>query len=63
MTIACYECIYILQKALTGIDNLQEVKYLEMRVDTSETSLGNFGSLLPNLTQLKLNNSIIASVR
>ena len=34
-----------------------------MRVDTSETSLGNFGALLPSLTQLKLNNSIISSVR
>ncbi|XP_067937437.1 leucine-rich repeat-containing protein 56-like [Watersipora subatra] len=50
-------------RALTGIEDLEEVKYLEMRVDTSETSLGNFGALLPNLSQLKLNNSIISSVR
>ena len=58
-----FKVSYLFQRALTGIENLDEVKYLEMRVDTSETSLGNFGSLLPNLTQLKLNNSIIFSVR
>ncbi|XP_013414483.1 uncharacterized protein LOC106176571 [Lingula anatina] len=50
-------------RLLTGLDNLEEVKYLEMKVDTSETSLGNFGQYLPSLTQLKLANSIIASVR
>ncbi|XP_006818292.1 leucine-rich repeat-containing protein 56-like [Saccoglossus kowalevskii] len=50
-------------KNLTGVDDLDDVKFLEMRVDTTETSLGNFGSMLPNLKQLKLNDSIIASVR
>ncbi|KAJ7398473.1 leucine-rich repeat-containing protein 56 [Pitangus sulphuratus] len=30
-------------KALAGVDDLQQVKALEMRVDTRETSLGNFG--------------------
>ncbi|XP_077994666.1 leucine-rich repeat-containing protein 56-like [Glandiceps talaboti] len=50
-------------RALTGVHNLADVKYLEMRVDTTETSLGNFGTMLPCLKQLKLNNSIIASVR
>ncbi|XP_033106142.1 leucine-rich repeat-containing protein 56-like [Anneissia japonica] len=50
-------------KALTGVDDLEDIKVLEMRVDTSETSLGNFGSMVPNLKHLKLNNSMIASVR
>lgn len=50
-------------RALTGLENLEDVHFLEMKVDTSETSLGNFGALLPNLSQLKLNNSIIASIR
>ncbi|XP_030845621.1 leucine-rich repeat-containing protein 56 [Strongylocentrotus purpuratus] len=50
-------------RALTGIEDLEGVKFLEMRVDTSETSLGNFGAMLPNLKQLKLNDSLIASVR
>ncbi|XP_041472009.1 leucine-rich repeat-containing protein 56-like [Lytechinus variegatus] len=50
-------------RALTGIEDLEDVKFLEMRVDTSETSLGNFGAMLPNLKQLKLNDSLIASVR
>ncbi|XP_072172117.1 leucine-rich repeat-containing protein 56-like [Diadema setosum] len=50
-------------RALTGIEDLEDVKFLEMKVDTSETSLGNFGAMLPNLKQLKLNDSLIASVR
>ncbi|XP_019640000.1 PREDICTED: leucine-rich repeat-containing protein 56-like isoform X2 [Branchiostoma belcheri] len=50
-------------KALTGVEDLDEVQTLEMAVDTRENSLGNFGSLLPKLQQLRLNNSVIASVR
>uniref|UniRef100_A0A8C0HJ13 Leucine rich repeat containing 56 n=1 Tax=Chelonoidis abingdonii TaxID=106734 RepID=A0A8C0HJ13_CHEAB len=50
-------------KALTGVDDLQQVKALEMCVDTRENSLGNFGAYLPNLRQLKLNNSLLVSVR
>ncbi|XP_025054323.1 leucine-rich repeat-containing protein 56 [Alligator sinensis] len=50
-------------KALTGVDDLRQVKALEMRVDTRENSLGNFGAYLPSLRQLKLNNSLLASVR
>ncbi|XP_068800764.1 leucine-rich repeat-containing protein 56 isoform X2 [Struthio camelus] len=50
-------------KALAGVDDLQQVKALEMRVDTRENSLGNFGAYLPNLRELKLNNSLLASVR
>uniref|UniRef100_A0A672TKK5 Leucine rich repeat containing 56 n=2 Tax=Strigops habroptila TaxID=2489341 RepID=A0A672TKK5_STRHB len=34
-----------------------------MRVDTTENSLGNFGAYLPNLRELKLNNSLLVSVR
>ncbi|KAL5006508.1 hypothetical protein ScPMuIL_015314 [Solemya velum] len=48
---------------LTGIDNLDNVKSLELKVDTTETSLGNFGSLLPNLAQLKLFSSNIPCIR
>nr|XP_033784777.1 leucine-rich repeat-containing protein 56 isoform X2 [Geotrypetes seraphini] len=49
--------------ALTGVDDLQLVTGLEMCVDTRENSLGNFGAYLPNLKQLKLNNSLIMSIR
>ncbi|KAG8438053.1 hypothetical protein GDO86_008656 [Hymenochirus boettgeri] len=48
---------------LSGQEDLQEVKTLQICVNTRESSLGNFGSCLPNLRQLKLNNSIIISVR
>lgn len=48
---------------LTGIEELSQLVYLEMRVDATENSLGNFGVYLPNLLQLKLNDSIIKSVR
>ncbi|XP_077177470.1 leucine-rich repeat-containing protein 56 isoform X2 [Paroedura picta] len=50
-------------QALTGLDDLRQVRALEMRVDTRENSLGNFGVYLPNLKQLKLNNSVLTSVR
>ncbi|KAE8607375.1 hypothetical protein XENTR_v10011155 [Xenopus tropicalis] len=50
-------------RLLTGVDDLQEVTTLQMCVNTRENSLGNFGSHLPNLRQLKLNNSILTSVR
>ncbi|OWK58534.1 Leucine-rich repeat-containing protein 56, partial [Lonchura striata] len=50
-------------KILAGVDDLQQVKVLEMRVDTREISLGNFGVHLPNLRELKLNNSLLVSVR
>ncbi|KAH9491848.1 hypothetical protein Btru_029890 [Bulinus truncatus] len=48
---------------LTGVDNLEEVVSLELKVDAHETSLGNFGSLLPNLVELKLSGSDITSIR
>ncbi|KAL8170142.1 UNVERIFIED_CONTAM: Leucine-rich repeat-containing protein 56 [Gekko kuhli] len=51
------------QQALTGLDDLRQVRALEMRVDTRENSLGNFGVYIPNLKQLKLNNSVLTSVR
>ncbi|KAK6191566.1 hypothetical protein SNE40_003221 [Patella caerulea] len=50
-------------KLLTGSDNLDEVTSLDLKVDTTETSLGNFGSLLPNLTQLKMSESVVHSIR
>ncbi|CAF0859802.1 unnamed protein product [Brachionus calyciflorus] len=50
-------------KALTGVNDLHSVEYLEMIVDTSETSLGNFGIYLPNLKQLKLNGSHVPRTR
>ncbi|XP_014651313.1 PREDICTED: leucine-rich repeat-containing protein 56 isoform X1 [Ceratotherium simum simum] len=50
-------------KALARVDDLRLVSILEMRVDTRENSLGNFGVHLPNLSQLKLNGSHLGSVR
>lgn len=37
-----YFCLF-LQKILAGVDDLKQVKVLEMRVDTRDISLGNFG--------------------
>ncbi|XP_009296335.1 leucine-rich repeat-containing protein 56 [Danio rerio] len=50
-------------KILSGSDDLQEVTSLEMCVDTRQDTLDNFGVYLPKLTQLKMNNSLISSVR
>ena len=50
-------------KQLACTDDLDKVDFFEMVVDTSEVSLGNFGQHLPNLSQLKLSESNIPSVR
>ncbi|XP_015193700.2 leucine-rich repeat-containing protein 56 isoform X2 [Lepisosteus oculatus] len=50
-------------QAITGTSDLEEVKVLEICVDTRENTLGNFGTYLPSLIQLKMNNSLIVSVR
>ncbi|XP_061236397.1 LOW QUALITY PROTEIN: leucine-rich repeat-containing protein 56 [Neopsephotus bourkii] len=50
-------------KILTGVNDLQQVNSLKVRVDTRENSLGNFGAYLPNLRELQLNNSLLMSVR
>ncbi|KAK3526610.1 hypothetical protein QTP70_030751 [Hemibagrus guttatus] len=48
---------------LSGSDDLQQVTSLEMCVDTQQTILGDIGAHLPNLVQLKMNNSLMLSVR
>ncbi|XP_051979341.1 leucine-rich repeat-containing protein 56-like [Xyrauchen texanus] len=50
-------------KILSGSDNLREVTSLEICVDTRQDTLGNFGVYLPKLVQLKMNNSLIFSLR
>ncbi|XP_053384147.1 uncharacterized protein LOC123536172 isoform X2 [Mercenaria mercenaria] len=50
-------------RLLTGVDNLDDIRHLEMKVNTSDTSLGNFGQLLQNLSQLKVSNSTIPRIR
>ncbi|BFZ03963.1 hypothetical protein BsWGS_07002 [Bradybaena similaris] len=48
---------------LAGVDDLKTVETLDLKVDSRETSLGNFGSLLPNLLELNLNGSRISCMR
>ncbi|XP_018620938.2 leucine-rich repeat-containing protein 56 [Scleropages formosus] len=50
-------------RALTGAEDLNEVTVLELCVDTRQSTLSNLGSYLPKLVQLKMNGSVIASVR
>uniref|UniRef100_A0A667H6J4 Leucine rich repeat containing 56 n=1 Tax=Lynx canadensis TaxID=61383 RepID=A0A667H6J4_LYNCA len=50
-------------RALAQVDDLRLAGMLEMCVSTRESSLGNFGVHLPNLSQLKLNGSCLGSVR
>ncbi|KAM7396485.1 hypothetical protein PAMP_019521 [Pampus punctatissimus] len=50
-------------KLLCGTPDLSQVTLLEICVDTQENTLGNFGAYLPKLVQLKMNNSLIMSVR
>ncbi|XP_041853087.1 leucine-rich repeat-containing protein 56 [Melanotaenia boesemani] len=48
---------------LCGTQDLSHVTSLEVCVDTQENTLGNFGAYLPRLEQLRMNNSLIMSVR
>ncbi|XP_068022783.1 leucine-rich repeat-containing protein 56 [Melanerpes formicivorus] len=50
-------------RALAGVDDLQAVTALEMQVDTTDSSLGSLGAYLPRLRELKLNGSLLVSVR
>ena len=50
-------------KEITGESTLDNVATLQMVVDTTENSLGNFGLYLPNLKELDLSNSILTSLR
>ncbi|KAL4622685.1 leucine-rich repeat-containing protein 56 [Arapaima gigas] len=50
-------------RVLTGNEDLKKVTTLELCTDTRESSLSNLGAYLPNLIQLKMNNSVITSVR
>lgn len=50
-------------KDIAGMEDLDIVTMMEMVVNTTETTLGNFGIFLPNLKQLKLSNSVIPTVR
>ncbi|KAL2093512.1 hypothetical protein ACEWY4_010824 [Coilia grayii] len=50
-------------KAMTNKEDLDEVTTLDLCVDTQHNTLGNFGTYLPNLTQLRMSNSLIFSVR
>lgn len=50
-------------RMICGQDDISKVKYLEIVVDTTEQSLGNLGDKMPSLTQLKLNNSTLSSIR
>ncbi|XP_072241642.1 leucine-rich repeat-containing protein 56 [Leuresthes tenuis] len=48
---------------LCGTQDLSHVTSLEVCVHTQENTLGNFGAYLPRLVQLRMNNSLITSVR
>jgi len=52
-------------RQLTGRDNLEEVDFLEMQVDAVSGSqrVETLGELLPNLTELRLNQSAVCSIR
>ncbi|XP_070687571.1 leucine-rich repeat-containing protein 56 [Pempheris klunzingeri] len=50
-------------ESLCGTRDLSHVTSLEICVSTQENTLGDFGAYLPKLVQLKMNNSMIMSVR
>ncbi|KAL1521731.1 hypothetical protein AB1Y20_021386 [Prymnesium parvum] len=50
-------------RKLAGTDDLSQVTFLEMTVDTSEHTLGDLGVRLPRLEQLRLSHSNIGTPR
>jgi len=50
-------------KHMADVDDLKDATFIELTVDTSEQVVDNLGDLMPNLQQLKLNNSSLASFR
>ena len=60
-------CVFVhfavLQRLASGVQDLSEVTFLEMQVNTEEQMLGSLGASVPNLLQLKLNDSHILSIR
>jgi len=50
-------------RRLSGRDELEAVRYLEMTADTSEQTLGDLGRRLPALEELRLSGSNISTLR
>jgi hypothetical protein len=50
-------------RAISGEANLEDVRNLEIEVDTSQQSIAHLGELVPNLETLKLTNSRVDSFR
>ncbi|XP_057289784.1 leucine-rich repeat-containing protein 56-like isoform X2 [Hydractinia symbiolongicarpus] len=48
---------------ISGVTDLNNLRELKLKIVTTETSIGNLGSIAPNLEKLNLNNSYITSVR
>lgn len=52
-----------LQRNITGVQDLSQVTFLELSVNTADQSVAQIGELCPNLLQLKLNDSYLQSIR
>ena len=51
-----------LKRMLTGMKNLEEVEYLEMKVDTRDNSLGNFGKSKHSYSKCTIYGPVSAKV-
>ncbi len=52
-----------MQREVSGVDDLSQITYIELSLNTSTTSVGNFGAYLPRLLQLSLSRSVVHSMR
>ena len=48
---------------LVGTNDVESVTFLEVRINTEEIMMRDLGMRLPNLSELKLNNSNVPSMR
>jgi hypothetical protein len=53
----------LLQREASGCDDLADVVHLELTVDTTDQSVARVGEYCPNLRELKLNDSVLQSIR
>ncbi|KAI8914414.1 hypothetical protein EDD86DRAFT_199292 [Gorgonomyces haynaldii] len=49
--------------SLTNAPDLDNIRFLELKVDSRKTGLGDLGKLVPQLEQLKVNNSFVPLFR
>lgn len=60
---SCFTPAHLSSLAACSVTNLHTQTFLEMRADAAEEDLSSVGEMMPGLAQLRLNQSIVPSMR